>query len=234
MGARSKLLVVLDWLLMFLLYPSAWVFKIVRAGGYKKLPRCKSALVRLGVFPIRNHYYEPQFDFRMTKTPFSSDRFLPGIDFNVDGQIDLLSKFNYSGELAMIPRQKSGELEFFMDNGLFESGDAEFWYNLVRLKKPSKIFEIGSGNSTLIAARAIRENVTEDAQYKCKHVCVEPYEMPWLEQFNTILIRQKVEDLPIAFFAELGKDDILFVELVTHDQAERRRAVYVPSGASDP
>ena len=74
----SKLLPVLDILLMLMLYPSAWVFKIVRAGGYNKLPRCKDTLIRLGVFPIRNHYYEPQFYFRKISRPFSQDRFLPG------------------------------------------------------------------------------------------------------------------------------------------------------------
>jgi hypothetical protein len=208
----SKLLPVLDILLMLMLYPSAWVFKIVRAGGYNKLPRCKDTLIRTGVFPIRNHYYEPQFDFRKISRPFSQDRFLPGVNWNVDGQIDLLCKFNFSNELAKTRLEKSNELEFYMNNGLFESGDAEYWYNLIRLQKPNNIFEIGSGNSTLMAINAIRKNEMQDPGYKCKHVCVEPYEMPWLEKTNVAIIRQKVEELPIDFFSELGENDILFID----------------------
>ena len=156
---------------MLALYPSTWVFKTVRAGGLmRELPRCKQTLVRTGVFPIRNHYYEPQFDFRAKNRPFSQDRVLPGIDWNVNQQLDLLAKFNFSSELAKIALQGGNELEFYVNNGQFEAGDAEYWYNLIRLNKPNRLFEIGSGNSTLMAINAIRANQTEDSGYKCKHV----------------------------------------------------------------
>jgi hypothetical protein len=59
-----------------------------------------------------------------------------------------------------------------------KAGDAEFLYNLIRLKKPANIFEIGSGNSTLMAIQAIKRNQAEDPTYQCQHLCVEPYEMP--------------------------------------------------------
>jgi len=140
---------------MLALYPSTWVFKTVRAGGLmRELPRCKQTLVRTGVFPIRNHYYEPQFDFRAKNRPFSQDRVLP----------------DFSSELAKIALQGGNELEFYVNNGQFEAGDAEYWYNLIRLNKPNRLFEIGSGNSTLMAINAIRANQTEDSGYKCKHV----------------------------------------------------------------
>ena len=208
----TKLLPILDILFMVLLFPSARVMKCVRAIGLKNLPRCKETLIRAGVFPIRNHYYEPQFEFRGINPPFCRDRFLPGVDLNVNRQLYLLAKLNFSNELAKIPPWRGNELEFYMNNGSFEAGDAEYWYNLIRLTKPSKILEIGSGNSTLMAVNAIRANQREDSGYQCKHVCIEPYEMPWLEKANVLLIRQKVEELAVPFFSELGNNDILFID----------------------
>ena len=55
---------VIDILMMPIVYPAAWLLKIIRRVGMQRLPLCKNALMNVGVFPIRNHYYEPQFDNR--------------------------------------------------------------------------------------------------------------------------------------------------------------------------
>ncbi|MRS12848.1 MAG: class I SAM-dependent methyltransferase [Actinobacteria bacterium] len=193
-------------------YPAAWILKNVRARGVERLPRCRSALLRIGVFPIRDHYYEPQFDMRSARRPWAQARPLPGIDWNVDEQIGLLESMCFASELADTPFDKPEHLGFYLDNGSFESGDAEYWYQMVRLKKPRRIFEIGSGNSTLAAIQAIRANQVEDPEYTCKHVCVEPYEMPWLEETAVSVVRGKVEDLDVAFFSELQESDVLFID----------------------
>lgn len=168
--------------------------------------------MKIGVFPVRDHYYEPQFDHRRPRRPFSQERALPGIDWNIDEQLARLGSFAFAHEIADLPRKKTGALEFHLNNGTFESGDAEYWYQLIRSLKPGRIFEIGAGNSTLMAIRAIRRNREQDPGYRCKHVCVEPYEMPWLEQAGVNVVRRKVEDLGAGFFSELGKTDILFID----------------------
>jgi hypothetical protein len=78
--------------------------------------------------------------------------------------------------------------------------------------KPRRIIEIGSGFSTLMAVKAVRRNHEDDAGYRCRHVCIEPYEMPWLEAQPVEVIRKKVEDLGVGFFAELAENDILFID----------------------
>jgi hypothetical protein len=78
--------------------------------------------------------------------------------------------------------------------------------------KPRRIFEVGSGNSTLMAIQAIRRNREETPGYDCKHVCIEPYEMPWLEQTGVTVVRKKIEDVEASFFSELEKNDILFID----------------------
>lgn len=176
------------------------------------MPFCKKVLFRLGVFPVRDHYYEPQFDNRQAKIDFSKERNLKGIDWNQDFQLQLLKRFVYADELVQDASSKQESSRFSFENDFFRAGDAEYWYQIVRSFKPRKIFEIGSGHSTLMAIDAIRKNELEDPNYKCKHLCVEPYEMPWLEKSGVIVVRRRVEDLDLSFFAELEENDILFID----------------------
>ena len=203
---------VADVLLLPFVYPSAWLLKNVRSAGVHRLPNCRNALMKVGVFPIRDHYFEPQFNNRKPKQSFSLDRTLPGIDWNVSGQLKLLSTFSFSHELAHIPQEKPDTLGFYLNNDAFGSGDAEYWYQLIRSIKPKRVFEIGSGNSTLMAIKAIRKNKEDDPGYNSKHICIEPYEMPWLEETGVSVIRQKVEDLDVEFFSELEENDIVFID----------------------
>lgn len=207
-----KFLPVIDFLLLPFVYPSAWLLKKMRSVGVHKLPNCKNVLMKIGVFPIENHYYEPQFDHRNPKKPLSQDRVLPAIDWNDTGQIKMLSTFSFSQELSDIPLQQPDILEFYLNNGAFLSGDAEYWYQLIRSVKPKRIYEVGSGNSTLMAIKAIRRNHEQDSGYECKHVCIEPYEMPWLEKTGISVVRKKIEDVELSFFSELVENDILFID----------------------
>jgi hypothetical protein len=209
---RSILLKLIDIAVPPFVYPAAWLLKNIRLVGVMKLPNCKRALINVGVFPIRNHYSEPQFDYRELKQPFSQERNLRGIDWNVEGQLKMLTSLTFADELADLPRVNSGSLDYDLNNTLFRSGDAEYWYQLIRLIKPQRIFEVGSGHSTLMAIRAIRKNQQENPNYCCNHVCVEPYERPWLESTGVHLIRRKVESLGVDFFSELQENDILFID----------------------
>jgi len=207
-----RILPVIDILLAPLVYPAAWLLKIVRRAGIHRLPFCKSVLLKIGVFPVRNHYYEPQFDYRKKKQSLSQDRQLPGIDWNTGEQLKFLDHFSYSQELADIPQKKTDVLQFYFNNGAFESGDAEYWYQLIRTFKPKRIFEAGSGNSTLMAIKAIKSNRKEDPGYTCNHVCIEPYEIPRLEETGVAVVRKKIEDIETAYFSVLEENDILFID----------------------
>ncbi len=203
---------VLDPLCSPLVGAAAILLKGLRRVGIQRFPLCRRVLRGVGVFPIRDHYYEPLFDPRHLTHPLDDDRILPGIDWNTESQLRLLESFDFGGELLQIPEGDRGELTFNLANTTFGPGDAEYWYSLIRSKKPAVIIEIGSGNSTLMAARAIRRNMADDPSYKCRHTCIEPYEMPWLEQSGVEVIRKRVEEVGVQAFSVLGENDILFID----------------------
>jgi methyltransferase family protein len=191
---------------------SGLVLKGVRRVGLRNLPLIRRLLLSLGLMPVRDHYYEPFFDPRGFRHPPSRPRPIAGIDWNEDGQLRLLDEFVFADEVTGWGRSSSDPTEYSLDNPTFLSGDAEFWYQLIRARKPRRIIEIGSGNSTLIARKALAANALEDPEFKCDHVCVEPFEMPWLERVGVKVVRSRVEDLEYSFFDVLGGGDVLFID----------------------
>ena len=172
------------------------------------LPINSKIFMKLGLLPVRDHYYQPLINpGRHLKKSLREDRNLPGINFNVEEQLAMLQSFDYNQELEGFSLDKKNDFEYYYKNGSFESGDAEFLYNMIRHKKPSLFVEIGSGFSTLMASSAIRKN-----GIACEHICIEPYEVGWLNQLNVQVIRNKVEEVDMEIFRRLEKNDILFID----------------------
>lgn len=168
-----------------------------------------------GLLPILDHYYHPMINPKKDLIrSLRENRNLPGIKLNEQEQLDLLSQFHYNEELLAFPLEKKSDstIEYFYANGNYESGDSEYLYNMIRHFKPQRIIEIGSGYSTLMARSAINKNQSEDDQYTCRHICIEPYEQPWLEKTGAEIIREKVETIDLQFFSQLSNHDILFID----------------------
>ncbi len=80
-------------------------------------------------------------------------------------------------------------------------------YSFIRHYKPDKFVEIGSGNSTKFAARAIR-----DANLKTKILSIDPQPRAEIDSLCNDLVRRPVEDIDLKFFDQLNPGDILFVD----------------------
>ena len=207
---RSLILRVEDILLSPVTAAACVLLKKIRQAGVRDFPVSLALFERIGVFPIRDHYYEPLFAYR---EPLPEKRDLPGIDFNIAAQLELLRKFNYRDELLRIPMDApTNECPFYYRNESYASGDADFLYCMVRHLRPRRFYEIGSGNSTLLVRQALAMNAKEAPGHSCEHVCIEPYEQPWLEKAGLRVIRERVERVDPAFFAQLGPGDILFID----------------------
>jgi predicted O-methyltransferase YrrM len=212
----NKALALLARLVDVLLAPitvlAALCLKGIRRLGVHRLPLCRKVLLGVGVLPVRRHYYEPFVHPGDLRRPLEQERNLPGIAWNVAGQLQFLTELRYAAEIADLTAPAAARTEFRLNNGSFESGDAEYLYQLIRAKKPKRIIEIGSGHSTLIAQRAVRRNREEIGGYECDHICIEPFEAPWLEQAGVTVIRERVESVDTGLFARLATDDLLFID----------------------
>lgn len=209
----STLSALLDILFSPLTLLASFWLKYCRFHKPKAMPVTEAIFMKTGVLPIIDHYYQPLINPKkhLTKS-LRDDRILPGLNWNIDEQLELLSQFQFNNELLQMPLEKTDNLEFYFHNNSFLAGDAEYLYNIVRLKKPKKIIEVGCGYSTLMIQNAINKNKSEDIKYHSEHTCIEPYEMPWLEKLNITMVRQKVEDFAPSFFKQLNQDDILFID----------------------
>lgn len=208
----KKCLPAIDIIILPFVLCGGMVLKFVRKAGLKKLPLSKKLLYKIGVFPIIDHYYEPLFNMKKLKYSLREDRSLPGIDINEDEQVRFLSKFHYADELKIIPEKYESATKFWYGNGSYSHGDAEYLYSLIRQIKPSKIIEVGSGESTKIALMAVEKVKEENPAYVCDQICIEPYERPWLEQLPVIVLRKKLEDVDYSLFEQLSTNDILFID----------------------
>lgn len=209
---KNKIIPIIDILLGPFTYLSAVLFRVIRKIGVKRMRLSKKIFRIVGILPIRDHYYEPLFDPKHLRYSLRKDRILPGIDFNIKEQLEILNKFKYNEELAKFPQEKTNKLEFYYHNRSFGPPDAQYLYNIIRLFKPKKIIEIGSGYSTLMTINAVRQNKKNGQNYFCKHVCIEPYGVDWLEKLGLKIIRERVEDINKDFFLNLEANDILFVD----------------------
>ena len=185
-------------------------FRIARYWGVKRLFLTKNIFLKLGMFPIVDHYYDPLFNYQ--KISIKSNASTSNLALDAQKQLGLIKQFSYAQELQKMPLHSASESTYYYKNGSFGSGDAELYYSIIRKFKPRKILEIGSGFSTRLALTAIQKNKETDLHYECSITCIEPYEMPWLEKLDVNLIRRKVEEMEVGLFSKLDDGDILFVD----------------------
>ena len=210
----KSLLGPVDLVLSILVVPAAHLLRLYRRLGSGRFPRTTSRLKRIGLFPLSNHYYEPLFDDRLLAHPLDAERPLPGLDLNVASQLDLLDALSRSDELVALDLARPADAleSFHISNGMFESGDADFLYQFIRHFKPRTVIEIGSGHSTKLARIALRRN-DPDTGGVHHHLCIEPYEQPWLERLDGVsVMRRRIEDCDIDWAHALAAGDLLFVD----------------------
>lgn len=171
-----------------------------------------------GIHITPSYFESPIPDTRFLKDEvWSKKSLLAGIDLNEKGQINLLEMFasKYRAEYDRFPRNRTAiEHQYYTNNSTFAAVDGEVLYCMVRHFKPRRIYEVGSGNSTLLSAQAIDKN-SQDGSDPAQLVAFEPAPNSLLRRgFRGLsrLVVTKVEDVPIAEYQELKENDIWFVD----------------------
>jgi predicted O-methyltransferase YrrM len=167
------------------------------------------------VTPI--HYYQPIPDTHgLALSLWSRVSDLRGIDMRDEQQKELLLEVTatFKDEYTAIPKDAPTEqFDYYLGNVAFEAVDAEMLFGLIRLLKPRRMYEIGSGFSTLLAADALRRNRADG--YPCRLVAIEPDPPAELEaklRGDVDLWRVPVQQVSLDEFELLRENDILFID----------------------
>lgn len=126
-----------------------------------------------------------------------------------DSYAKLLREFlNYTAYLLAIPlrQPKESEQPSWIHNWL-DGFDTLALYGLVALRKPATYMEIGSGYSTKLVRRAIR-----DHSLPTQLVSIDPRPRAEVDRLCDEVIRRRLEDTDLSRFEQLEAGDILFFD----------------------
>lgn len=166
------------------------------------------------------HFYSPIPDTRaLPESLWKPNGRLIGLDLRESHQLVLLDELKrfaneYDAFPESAPTADPSTAAFYLNNGAFESVDAEVLYAMIRHFKPRRIIEIGSGHSTLLMLSALKANRRDGIDAVLESY--DPYPAVFLAsvQANADLLLKPcpVQDVPLEEFAKLKDGDILFID----------------------
>lgn len=171
-----------------------------------------------GFHLLRQHYYLPIPDVRDVRDGFwERESELVGVDINEFGALDVLENVvaAHADEFrAQFPLDKAGANGFYLLNGNFMAVDAHVYYALIRHFRPTRVIEIGSGFSTMLAGAACLANQRHYGVAP-QLVAIEPFPSSVLKAGLgglSELVQAKVQDVPLELFTSLRAGDIVFID----------------------
>lgn len=120
--------------------------------------------------------------------------------------IDALTKFQL--ERGRLESAHLNDVGFSNNNPFFHPPDSDVLYVMMREYQPSRVIEIGSGNSTRIMRQAIR-----DGGLSTKVVSIDPLPRSDVKGFADEIRAVRVEEIPAEqISADLNRGDFLFID----------------------
>jgi hypothetical protein len=176
------------------------------------------ACLRRNCLPMRVHFYSPVPDIEelRRRRVWARRSDLSGIDFRPQAQLGLLAALGaeFGQECDWPPKLNRKHGKFFTENNTFSFSCAAALHCMLRWLKPRRVFEIGSGYSSLIISAALQRNV-QDGQLPAEYTIVDPYPGSTVTQGLpglTEVRQQPVEHLDPGVFKALGENDFLFID----------------------
>lgn len=139
-----------------------------------------------------------------------------GIDWN-PALHEVLLRQHFPRLFAEYDYPATGEADealthFHDGNSQFGPVDARVLFAMLRLLRPRRVLEIGSGYSTLLSADVNARFLGGTTTI----TCVEPFPRPFLHRLHSSgqirLIEQRAQEVPAEPFAELQAGDLLFID----------------------
>lgn len=172
-------------------------------------------LARLERLRSEGRLFEFDYAYKVEERPWqrsqAMQRLYSMLQASEQGAVSLLRQFtSYMPWFLRIPvaaRPDTPPDEPCWVNGWLPGLDAVTIYGLLAAKNPRYFVEVGSGNSTKFARRAIR-----DHGLRTKIVSIDPEPRAEIDALCDHVERHRLEDVDFAHFTELSSEDVLFVD----------------------
>jgi predicted O-methyltransferase YrrM len=162
----------------------------------------------------KSDYYSPlpsRRRLQSTRGRWDKPSSLLGVEYDLAGMKVTLAELLalYQEEfLELMPYEEALQLGFGPG---YPRLDAMVLYAMLRLKRPKRYVEVGSGLSTYYASFAAERNAREGSPMRI--TCVEPYPFEALWAIPEIrVLEQEVQDVGVELFRSLGRNDVLFID----------------------
>lgn len=178
----------------------------------------RSLTSRAGLHVVLKTFYSPipELD-RLPPGWFDRRSQLPGMDLGLDRQAMLLRERLAGPAAEFDPPAIRGEdpHRYAIENPSYSHLDATILYAMLRAYRPRRVIELGSGQSTLVSADALRRNAADGSPARLE--VYDPYAARETDTLPEVaaLHRMPAQDIAPAVFEELDDGDVLFVD-TTH------------------
>jgi hypothetical protein len=109
--------------------------------------------------------------------------------------------------IAVLPDPNDEFVQPFWENWWLPGLDACILYGLIATRAPKTYLEVGSGNSTRIVRRAIR-----DFGLSTRIISIDPNPTSKIDSICDEVIRSRCEEVPQSVFSSLEAGDMLFID----------------------
>lgn len=166
------------------------------------------------------HYYSPVFliedvkerEFEIWK--HQNEDTILGIDLNTSGQLELVSEFYKFYNDLPFELESKPKVRYQLENGYYSFTDGIVLYSIIRLFKPRRIIEVGSGFSSMVIldTNELFFNNEIDVTFIDPHPERLYDLMKPSDDKKAKIVESYIQQIPISQFQELEKGDILFID----------------------
>lgn len=136
------------------------------------------------------------------------------IDFRERDQLELFSTLAGLWEEHDFDKYDTGRRRYFYENPAYSWSDGIVLHSMLRTLQPNRVLEVGSGYSSAMILDTIEHWLGDQSHLTCidphpelLHSLIHPN-----DKSRVKVLGQNVQDVEIANFSELEKDDVLFID----------------------
>lgn len=195
-------------------FAGSWIQTYIEQQEYFT-PKIQESTDYINVHPF-NHYESPYPDITEIHYKeaeiFDKNKEVLNIDFNITRQFEILKKMEKISLPGWSNNLGENNYRYYYNNIWFGKGSADALYYMLRIVKPKRIIEIGSGYSTS-AMLDINETYFENT---IQIISIEPradrLKALLRSNDNLKIYEINMQEVSLGLFSQLERDDFLFVD----------------------